>query len=142
MPASPIQSPAGYVPSRALAYADVDSTSLLVSVGNPLPVTMGSAAPAAPLAGSTSVTAVLGPFQPVVGRAVVLSLAGTWTGTVKVRRSTDAGTNKLPLTVAGTVWGQFTANCCEPVWEESESAAQLYLDVTLASGTLAYRLAQ
>jgi hypothetical protein len=142
MPSTPIQSPAAYVPSRATAFADIDGTSLLVSASNPLPVAIGAAPAGAPLAGTTNVTAILGPFQPVVGRAVVLSLGGTWTGTVKVKRSTDAGATKLPLTVAGTAWGEFTGNACEPVWEESEAAATLYLDVTLTSGSLAYRLAQ
>jgi hypothetical protein len=72
----------------------------------------------------------------------MLQLSGTWTGTVKLLRSSDGGTTKLPLTLAGAAWGQFTANCCEPVWEESETAATLWLDVALTSGTLAYRLAQ
>ena len=142
MPSSPIQSPAAYVPSRAAAFADIDGTSLLVSQANPLPVSIGSAAGTAPLAGTTNATAVFGPFQPVLGRAVVLSLAGTWTGIVKIKRSTDAGATKLPLTVAGSAWGEFSGNACEPVWEESEAAATLYLDVALSSGTLSYRMAQ
>lgn len=140
MPAIPIQSPASYVPSRAAAYADVDGTSMLVSVSNPLPVTMNASAGTAPLAGSTAATGVIGPFAPVAGRSVMLSLAGTWTGLVKVLRSIDGGATKLPLTAAGSAWGQFTANCCEPVWEDSESGAALYLDVTLTTGTLFYRI--
>jgi hypothetical protein len=44
--------------------------------------------------------------------------------------------------MAGAGWALFTANCCEPVWEDSEAGAQLYLSVTLASGTLAYRVSQ
>lgn len=141
MPNSPIQSPAGYVPSRAIAFSDVDGTALLASALTPLPVTT-NAAVVAPLAGSTAVTAVLGPFQPATGRAVMLSLSGTWVGTVKLVRSTDGGTTKLPLTINGTAWAQFTSNCCEAVWEESDTTARLYLDVALTSGTLAYRLAQ
>lgn len=142
MPSTPIQSPASYVPSRAIAFADVDGTSLLVSASNPLPVSVGAATAAAPLAGSTTASGVLGPFQPVVGRAVILALSGTWAGTVTVTRSTDGGITKLSLTAAGGNWAQFTANVCEPVWEESEAAAALYLDVALTSGTLTYRLAQ
>jgi len=142
MPSTPIQSPASYVPSRAIAFADIDGTSLLVSASNPLPVSVGAATAAAPLAGSTINSGVLGPFQPVIGRAVVLALSGAWAGTVRVTRSTDGGITKLPLTVAGGIWAQFTANACEPVWEESEAAAALYLDIALSSGTLTYRLAQ
>ncbi|WP_296680445.1 hypothetical protein [Novosphingobium sp.] len=145
MPNSPIQSPANFVPSRAAAYSDVDGTALLVSASNPLPVTLsattGTATPS-PLTGTSAVSGVLGPYQPAVGKPVILVLSGTWTGTVKVTRSTDGGTTKTPLTVAGTAWAQFTSSCCEAVWEESDSNARLYLDVTLTSGTLAYRMAQ
>jgi hypothetical protein len=121
MPSPPIQSPASYVPSRAAAFADVDGTSLLVSASNPMPV---------PDRASTT------------GRPVVLALSGTWLGTVTIKRSTDSGTTKLPLTIGGSIWGQFTANACETVWEETEAGAALYLDVALSSGTLTYRLAQ
>jgi hypothetical protein len=139
MPATPIQSPASYVPSRAAAYADVDGTSILVSNGNPLPVTLRGAS-TAPLNGSASVSGSIGPFMPAVGSAVVLELSGTWTGLVKVMRSTNGGATKSALTVAGGSWAQFSGNCCEPVWEESEAAATLYLDVALTSGTLTYRI--
>lgn len=142
MPPTPIQSPASYVPSRAAAFADIDGSSMLVSASNPMPVSIGNAAAASPLAGSTSASGVLGPFQPAAGRPVVLALTGVWTGTVMVKRSTDGGATKLPLTVGGAAWGQFTFNACEPVWEENEAGAALYLDVALTSGTLAYRLAQ
>lgn len=143
MPPSPIQTPANYVPSHAAAFADVDGTALLVSASQPLPVTLAATAtPSSPLAGSTTATGILGPFQPVLDRAVIVALTGTWAGTVKVTRSTDGGATRLPLTVAGTAWGQFSANCCEAVWEENESAARLYLDITLSSGTLGYRMAQ
>lgn len=143
MPTPPIQTPSAYVASRAAAYADIDGTAILVSTANPLPVSVGQAAAAAtPLAGSTAITGVLGPYAPATGRAVILTLSGTWTGSVKLTRSADGGTTKLPITVGGQPWAQFTTNCCEAVWEESESAARLYLDVTLASGTLNYRIAQ
>ncbi|MFM5884200.1 MAG: hypothetical protein ACKOQ3_02505 [Novosphingobium sp.] len=144
MPNSPIQSPASFVPSRAAAYSDVDGTALLVSAATPLPVTMAAVSGTAPtpLAGTTATTGVLGPYQPALGRDVVLALSGTWAGTIKVTRSTDGGTTRLPLTAAGTSWAQFTGNCCEAVWEESDGNARLYLDVTLTSGTLVYRMAQ
>lgn len=141
MPNNPIQSPAGYVPSRAIAFADVDGTALLASTAIPLPVTTSPAAATA-LTGSTAASGVFGPFQPAAGRAIMLSLSGTWVGTVKLVRSTDGGVTKLPLTINGAAWANFTTNCCEAVWEESDSTARFYLDVTLTSGTLAYRLAQ
>jgi hypothetical protein len=142
MPPTPIQSPASYVPSRASAFADIDGTALLVSASNPMPVSVGPAAAAAALAGSTSATGIIGPYLPAVGRPVVLALTGTWSGTVTIKRSTDGGTTKLPLTVGGAAWGQFSANACEPVWEENEAGVGFYLDVALFSGTLTYRLAQ
>ena len=142
---TPILSPAAYVPSRAAAFSDVDGNALLVSNANPMPVAIlagGTGTVLTALAGSTAATGILGPYQPAVDRSIMLALSGTWTGTVKVVRSTDGGTTKLPLTVAGSVWGQFTANCCEPVWEEADASSRFYLDVTLASGTLTYRVSQ
>ena len=141
MPPTPIQSPSGYSVSQAVAYADVDGSARLVSTTSPLPVMMGNPA-TTPVAGTAAATGVIGPFLAVRGRPVVLVLGGTWTGTVRTLRSTDGGTTRSPLTVAGTAWGQFTGNCCEPIWEESEDAAQLYLDITLTSGSVTYRLGQ
>lgn len=137
----PIQSPSGYATTRALVFADASGDAQIASAAAPLPVTLGSVATIA-LAGTTAANSMLGPYQPALGRAAMLSLTGTWSGTVKVLRSIDGGATKLPLTVAGSSWGQFSGNCCEPVWEESEAAATLWLDIALASGTLAYRLAQ
>ncbi len=137
----PIQSPSGYAATRAVVFADANGDAQLASAATPLPVAFGAPTVAA-LTGSTATSAVLGPFQPVLGRAVVLALGGSWTGTVKVLRSTDGGTTKLPLTVAGAVWAQFTGNACEPVWEESEASATLWLDAVLTSGAISYRLAQ
>jgi hypothetical protein len=95
-----------------------------------------------PLAGSASTTALVGPFVPVAGQPVVISLSGTWSGTVALLRSVDGGATRLPVTLAGRSWGQYTANACEPFWEEAEGAASLYLDIALQSGTVVYRLAQ
>ena len=141
---TPIQNPAGYAVTRAVAYADVDGSMLQVAVATPLPVTVtgGGAAATTPLAGTTAASTVAGPYQPALGRAVMLVLTGTWAGSVKVTRSTDGGVTRQPLTAAGNIWGQFSANCCDPVWEESENAARLYLDITLTSGSLNYRMAQ
>src|SRR4051794_26965052 len=104
MPGSPIQNPAGYVPEHAVAFADVDGTAVPVAAAKPLPVSLSQTANAA-LAGTAAATGLIGPFQPVLGRPVMLALSGTWSGTVKVTRSTDGGATKLPLTVVGTLWG-------------------------------------
>lgn len=139
---TPIQSPSGYAATRALAFADVDGNAILASTANPLPVVVGNSAAATPLAGSTAANGTFGPFQPTPGRTVVITLSGTWAGTARILRSTDGGTIKLPLTLAGSVWGEYAANCCEPVWEENEAGATLWLDVALTSGTVNYRLSQ
>ena len=142
---TPIQNPTGYAIPRAVAYADIDGSMLQVSSAAPLPVAVlsgGGTTATTPLVGTANTTAVVGPYQPAIGRAVMLLLTGTWSGTVKVVRSVDGGTTKQPLTINGSTWGQFTTNCCEAVWDESESAARFFLDITLASGSVTYRVAQ
>jgi len=138
---TPIQNPAGYAVTRAVAFADVDGSLVPVDASTPLPVTLGRS-PTTPLAGTAASTGVVGPYQPALGRPIMLVLTGTWTGPVKVMRSIDGGATRQPLTVAGNAWGQFSGNACEAVWDESESAARLYLDITLTSGSVTYRMAQ
>ena len=142
MPQPPIQYPASYSVSQAVAYSDVDGSSILVGPDKPLPVTIGQPVGTTPLAGTAVASVLVGPYTPVAGRPVMLSLEGTWQGTVALQRSTDGGAHKLPVTIGGSPWARFSGNCCEPVWEESESVAKLYLDIQLASGSLTYRLAQ
>lgn len=138
----PVSAPAAYAPLSAVGFAEADSTLSPVSADKPLPVSTVSIPAPAALAGSTSASLVAGPFTPNSDKPVVLALSGTWVGTVKVLRSTDSGTTKLPLTAAGLVWGSFSSNCCEPVWQETVAGASLYLDITLGSGSLTYRMAQ
>ena len=138
----PVSAPAAYAPITAIGFAEADSTLTPVSADKPLPVSSVTIPAPAALAGSTATAVVVGPFTPNSGKPVVLALSGTWTGTIKLLRSTDGGTTKLPLTAAGQAWGVFGANCCEPVWEETVTGAALYLDIVLGSGTLAYRMAQ
>lgn len=137
---TPIQNPAGYVPSRAMTFADQAGNSAMVSAAAPLPVTTLTEPPA-PLVGSTSGNTVAGPFIPALGRALMLCLSGTWTGSVRLLRSTDGGTTRLPVTLGGSPWAEYDANCCEAVWEELDAGASLHLDIALTSGTLNYRLA-
>jgi hypothetical protein len=139
---NPIISPAGYTPAFALSFADATGTAQNVSNAAPLPVAPAVVGKPGALAGSIAASGQLGPFAPVAGTPVYLTLSGTWTGTVKVLRSTDGGATRSPLTALGGTWGQFTANACEPVWDEGEAGAALYLDVALSSGTLTYRMGQ
>ncbi|MFO1254990.1 MAG: hypothetical protein U1E37_04900 [Sphingomonadaceae bacterium] len=138
---TPIQNPAGYAVNRAVAFADADGSMLPVTADTPLPVAL-RIAPVTALAGTAAMTSLVGPYQPVPGRAVMLTLSGTWTGTVRVVRSADGGATRQPLTIAGNAWAQFSANACEPVWDESESAATLYLEIALSAGSVTYRMAQ
>ena len=147
MPVIPISYPARYAPGVALNYADGSGSAVLVSESSPLPVTLaastgGSTQPPPVLSGATAAALTAGPFTPAVGKPLLLTLSGTWSGTVKLLRSIDGGATKQPLTLAGSPWATFTANVCEPVWEESESAAVFYLQLAPASGSIAYRLAQ
>lgn len=142
---TPLKPPAAYIAPYAVAFANTGGDADLVSVANPLPVTVaaagtGSVPPA--LTGASSVAALAGPFTPLAARAIMLTLSGTWTGTVRLLRSTDGGAIKLPLTSGGSPWAVFTSNACEAVWEESEAAGQLWLDLAPATGTITYRLGQ
>jgi hypothetical protein len=123
-----------------MGYSDATGGLSLVSAISPLPVSMTGAATPNPLTGTVSTNGTYAGFAPARGVAVVLVLAGTWQGSVRVVRSTDGGVTFNQLTAGGTPWAQFTGNVCEPVWEENDPAARLYLIVTLSSGTLAYRL--
>jgi hypothetical protein len=142
MPTSPLKTPAGYVPQMAVAFANPSGEAEIVSAANPIPIQEQPFVAAPALAGTLSASGAAGPFSPRAGRAVMLTLSGTWAGTVKLLRSVDGGTTRLPVTAAGQIYGTFTGNICEPVWEESEAAALLYLDVILSSGSLSYRMGQ
>lgn len=138
----PVYAPAGFAPVAAIGFTQADATLSPVSSLTPLPV-VARLEPGAPaLSGTTSSTTTAGPFAPLPGRPVILSLSGSWTGTVRVMRSADSGATLLPLTAGGLPWGSFTANCCEAVWEESAKGAELYLNISVASGSLTYRLEQ
>ena len=142
MPSAVLRSPAGYLTSLAVAYSNTDGNADLVSSANPLPVAFAPAATDAALTGTAATSAIVGPFHPQPGRAVMLALSGSWTGTVRLQRSTDGGATRLGLTAMGATYGEFTSNACEPVWEEGETAALLYLNITVTSGAVTYRMGQ
>ena len=140
--AKPIGLPANYAQAIAVGYSDASGNISLVDSSTPLPVAISTGTPPAPLTGTTSASVVAGPFAPIAGAPIVLRLAGTWSGTVQLSRSTDAGATRYPVTAGGLEWARFTANACEQVWLESELGTQLYLDIVVASGSLNYRVSQ
>lgn len=141
----PVKVPAGFAPAFAVGIADEAGNLAMIGSQTPLPVVQVAAVPpvpAAPLGGATSTNQIAGPFAPRPGIPVMLQLAGIWTGTVQIVRSVDGGLTHHGLTVGGLPWARFTTNVCEPVWEESEDGAELYLDIGVNSGTLIYRVSQ
>ena len=141
-PQTPIQLPAGFAPAFALGYSDDAGNLVLASNAAPVPVAQGDRTRPPALSGSTSATTLAGPFAPVPGISVMLELGGNWTGMVQLQRSSDNGATLHDVTIGGSAWGRYSANACEPVWEESEPGAQLYLAITIGSGTLDYRVSQ
>lgn len=138
----PVQTPGGFVPVVALGLDDGTGNLAVVTSTSPLPTQ--TAYPAAPpaLEGETMGDIVAGPFEPAPIAPVVCTLTGDFAGSVQLMRSVDGGATLHPLTVAGSQWGSFSGPACEPVWQESEIGATLWLDCKITSGTLTYRLAQ
>lgn len=122
-----IIAPAGYVPVTAIAHDNGSGNAQVAQRSHPLPVTpVSSPALSTPLAGTATASGQFGPFVPEAGRTIWVTLSGTWTGTVRLLRSTDGGATRLPLTVAGEPWGVFTAPANEPVTEDATAAAAPY----------------
>lgn len=149
MPNFKVITPAGYITPHALAYTDANGTAQIVSQTQPLPINAVGTLPVqvvasttAALAGTATVSKTVGPYTPLVGRSVMLSLSGTWSGSVSLVRSTDGGATMLPVTIGGAPWAVFSVNCCEPVWDESDATSLLYLQIVVTAGSVTYRLAQ
>lgn len=138
----PIEAPGGFAPVLAMGLDDGAGRLAVVGVDRPLPTV--AAAPAVPpaLDGSTAQPLLAGPYHPAPFSPVFLTLSGAWTGKVTVVRSSDGGESFHPLTAGGVQWASYQANCCEPVWSESEAGAALYLDIAPTSGTIAFRVSQ
>ena len=138
-----VEAPGGFVPAVALSFGSLTDDAQSVDYSSPLPVQSGFApALAVPLAGTAAVNGAFGPFVPETGRPIWVTLSGSWTGTVTVQRSTDAGVTRRPLTLAGGEWGVFTANAQEAVGEETVDGATWWLEFEHLSGTLAYEVRQ
>lgn len=139
----PLAAPAGFVPLHGLAFDRGDGTTVRVGGAEPLPVTLRAAGPLPPpLTGSIDADGVVGPFVPVPGRAVWLTLTGEWRGSVELRRAVPGSAGGEPLTLGGVRWGRFTAPANEAVVQEDAADVGYWLHVTLVSGTLGYRVAQ
>ncbi|MEO6152969.1 MAG: hypothetical protein ABIT09_09085 [Croceibacterium sp.] len=146
----PISYPGRFAPGMAVNYADSTGAARQVSQSSPLPVTLVAATTTTGTGGTTSAaltataTAVTtaGPFAPVAGKPIILTLAGSWIGKVTLLRSINGGTTRVPLSLAGTPWAVFTGNVCEPVWDETETGATFYLQLAPDKGAIVYRVAQ
>ena len=138
----PLQTPGGFAPAVAIGLDDGSGNLALVADARPMPVCLAPLTLPAPLEGEATGDLIAGPFAPTSHGAIYCTLAGDWQGSVRIRRSTDDGATLHDLSLAGGPWGIFNGNACEPVWEEGEAGATLWLDCTIASGTLSYRLAQ
>ncbi|WP_232495037.1 hypothetical protein [Novosphingobium kaempferiae] len=140
---SPIIPQSKYVTPVAVGFADGQGALSIVGSDVPLPVsTVRNAPTPAPMSGSSSTSIIAGPYAPITDTPIHLQLSGTWTGSVALQRSIDGGVTRQGLTVGGAPWAQFTANANEAVWQEGEAAATFYLAITIASGTLTYRVSQ
>lgn len=88
-----------------------------------------------PITGTSTTAAIVGPFTPQLGRPITVALAGTWSGTAQLLRSTDGGTTKLPLTPAGVTLGTYSAQGVDQPWIETDSTATFYLSLPAANIT-------
>lgn len=139
---SRIESPAGYATSFAVGYSDNAGDLALVTTGTPLPVVLQAGTPPPALAGTASASALIGPFAAMAGLPIHLQTSGVWEGRVSFVRSVDGGATTSALTAGGMRWASFTGNVNEAVWQDGDPAATFYLDVTLASGAVSYRVSQ
>lgn len=137
-----VTNPAPYVTPVAIGTTDADGKLSLVRSGAPLPVTFAVAEGAAPISGTMAASGQTPGFIPVNSNPVTVELAGSWSGTVRLVRSTDGGTTVAPLKVAGTEWAVYSANGIEQAWSEAEKGVSFHLAVSLVSGALNYRVSQ
>ena len=138
----PVQTPGGYAPGVALGLDDGTGHFVVVSDATPLPVAPAPPTVPDPLEGLAFADVLVGPFEPTALAPVYCTLEGDWQGSVQLKRSVDGGATLSPLTLAGSPWAHFTGNINEPLWQESQAGATLWLDCRISSGSLSYRLSQ
>lgn len=114
----------------------MDAAGNVISPGTLPPAT------STPLTGTSTGQQVVGPFVPVPGRPITITLsASPWPGgTVQLLRSTDDGLTKLPLTPAGILMGVYSGIGVDTPWTETEKVATFYL--SLPGAGISYRVAQ
>ena len=139
-----VRAPAPYVSSHAVAFGSSNGPATLVDGINPLPVAATlPAAASVPVAGTLTDSGSAGPFAPLLGRAIWVTLSGSWTGSVQLLRSTDGGETRLPLTLGdGTVKAIWSGTVQASVTEETVAGASYYLQFTRSGGTLSYWVEQ
>jgi hypothetical protein len=139
-----VEAPGGFVPQIALTFGARDGAAVAVDRANPLPTRAVTAAAASvPLAGASADSGVFGPFAPDLSRAIVVTLAGEWSGTVTLLRSSDNGATRRPLTfIDGSPKGVWSGNVNAAIGEESVAGATYYLQFARTAGTLSYRVEQ
>ena len=102
-----------------------------------------TASSSTPLAGAATGVGESAPFTPQLGRDMYLTLTGTWTGTIRIQRSTDGGATWNNITIGGgNPWGVYTGNCDEVVDTPTDGASLYRVSFNVSSGNAAYRLAQ
>ena len=95
-----------------------------------------------PVSGALTATAQTTAFSPLAGRGFNISLWGTFTATIQLERSFDAGTTWLPITAAGTQLYRWSAPASESA-SDDETGVRYRLDCTyFSSGTINYRISQ
>jgi hypothetical protein len=142
----PISSPGKYISPTAVGFSTGRGDFAIVTPDAPLPVTIASSAskeaPPKPLMGEATASTIVGPFVPTSDTPMHLQISGAWKGTVVLERSVDGGKTRQGVTAGGLPWARFSGNVNEPVWQESGNDASLWLNITLDSGKLSYRLSQ
>jgi len=138
-----VGAPGGFVPQIALTFGARDGAAVAVDRANPLPTRAVTAAAAVPLAGTMNESGTVGPFAPDLSRAIVVTLAGEWSGAVTLLRSSDNGATRRPLTfIDGSAKGVWSGNVNAAIGEESVAGATYYLQFARSAGTLVYRVEQ
>ncbi|HEU0043723.1 hypothetical protein [Sphingomonas sp.] len=133
-----------HIGTVAMAFENAGGTSEVVDAAHPLPVrpSIGGAG-STPLTGTAAASATNGPFVPELGRAIWVTLSGSWSGTAQLLRSADGGATKLPITYSdGSARAAWTGAVNAAVTEETCGTATYYLQFTRNAGTLTYRVEQ
>lgn len=96
-----------------------------------------------PISGIANATSNSASFAPDLGRAIWVRLAGNWSGSVQLKRSTDGGNTWYAITSAsGSVKGIWTGNINAPITEETCVGATYRLEIALISGSINYEVRQ